>query len=170
MNTLTDSTTASRPWYREPWPWLLMAGPAIVVVAGFITLYYAITSFDGLVADDYYKRGLTVNQDLSRRDRAAALGINATLIHDAPNRRVTVAFAGTPDSPASITLRLTHPTRAGSDQRLTLNRVAPRRYEGPLLLPALSKWNVQLDGADWSLVGEWSDTSSRPLTLGGAAK
>ena len=22
------------PWYRHPWPWLLMLGPAIVVVAG----------------------------------------------------------------------------------------------------------------------------------------
>ena len=22
---------ALRPWYREPWPWILMSGPAIVV-------------------------------------------------------------------------------------------------------------------------------------------
>ena len=29
------------PWYREPWPWILMAGPAIVVVAGFATLFIA---------------------------------------------------------------------------------------------------------------------------------
>jgi len=28
-----------KPWYREPWPWLLMAGPATV-----------------LVAEDYYKQ------------------------------------------------------------------------------------------------------------------
>ena len=24
-----------KPWYKEPWPWLLMSGPAIVVVAAF---------------------------------------------------------------------------------------------------------------------------------------
>src|SRR4051812_31343236 len=47
-----DSTL--RPWYREPWPWLLMSGPAIVVVAGCLTAGIAWKSDDGLVADDYY--------------------------------------------------------------------------------------------------------------------
>lgn len=42
------------PWYREPWPWLLMAGPAVVVVAGFVTLWLAFNSDDGLVADDHH--------------------------------------------------------------------------------------------------------------------
>lgn len=155
-----------RPWYRETWPWLLMAGPAIVVVAGFITLYYAIVSFDGMVADDYYKRGLTVNQDLTRQERARTLAIRASLTHDAPARKVSVALAGNAELPATLTLRFVHPTRAGSDQRITLNRVAPGQYESALLLPPLSKWNVQLDGADWSLVGEWTDTAAKPLSLG----
>jgi uncharacterized protein len=43
--------TAPR-WYREPWPWLLMAGPAIVVVAGLYTAYLAVTTNDALVAGD----------------------------------------------------------------------------------------------------------------------
>ena len=29
------SAARTQPWYREPWPWILMAGPAIVVVAIF---------------------------------------------------------------------------------------------------------------------------------------
>lgn len=160
------NTTTVRPWYRETWPWLLMAGPAIVVVAGFVTLYYAIVSFDGMVADDYYKRGLTVNQDLSRLERAKTLGITAHLTHDANSRQVAVAVTGQADVPATLTLRFMHPTRAGSDQRVTLNRVSPGRYAGALLLPPLSKWNVQIDGADWALAGEWTDTAQRALTLG----
>ncbi len=47
----TANPVTPKPWYREPWPWLLMAGPAIVVVAGFLTLGFAIQSADGLVAD-----------------------------------------------------------------------------------------------------------------------
>jgi len=27
-----------QPWYRHRWPWLLMAGPLAVLVAGFITM------------------------------------------------------------------------------------------------------------------------------------
>ena len=63
MTTLTENLLA-KSWYREPWPWLLMMGPAIVIVAGFYTLWLAIQSNDGLVADDYYKRGLAINQTL----------------------------------------------------------------------------------------------------------
>lgn len=40
-----------KPWYREPWPWILMAGPAVVVVAGIATMVIAIRTADPLVAD-----------------------------------------------------------------------------------------------------------------------
>ena len=59
--------TPAPPWYRQRWPWLLMAGPAIVVAASMVTLWLAATTDDAIVADDYYKRGL-VDQ------RAAAAG------------------------------------------------------------------------------------------------
>ena len=57
-----------------------MAGPAVVIVAGVITLWLAVRSSDGLVTDDYYKQGLAVNQVLERDHRAAALGLRADLI------------------------------------------------------------------------------------------
>ena len=44
------------PWYRHPWPWLLMLGPFVVVVAGLLTAYIAFKSNDGLVDDDYYRK------------------------------------------------------------------------------------------------------------------
>jgi len=56
-----------------------MAGPAIVVVAGFITLGLAIQSSDGLVADDYYKQGKAINMTLTRDARARELGYRAQL-------------------------------------------------------------------------------------------
>ena len=56
----------AKPWYREPWPWLLMAGPVAVVLAGIATTVLAVTTFDGLVADDYYKQGLGINRVIAR--------------------------------------------------------------------------------------------------------
>ena len=44
---------APRPWYREPWPWILMSGPAVVVCAGIATAVIAVETNDGLVAEDY---------------------------------------------------------------------------------------------------------------------
>jgi hypothetical protein len=74
MNTQAMDST---PWFRQRWPWLLIAGPAIVVVAGIVTIWLAIRSDDGLVADDYYKQGLAINQVIGRAERAQALGLTA---------------------------------------------------------------------------------------------
>ena len=63
----------NRPWYREPWPWILMAPPAAAVIAGAATVWIAVGSADGLVADDYYKRGLAINQVLALNNGAWAL-------------------------------------------------------------------------------------------------
>ena len=40
------------PWYRQFWPWFIIALPASVVVASFITLWLAISNPDHLVIED----------------------------------------------------------------------------------------------------------------------
>jgi len=40
------------PWYKEPWPWIVMAPPAAAVLAGIATIWIAVASADGLVAED----------------------------------------------------------------------------------------------------------------------
>ena len=63
-----------RPWYKEPWPWLLMAGPAAVIVAGVVTTWIAFATADSLVEEDYYRRGLTINERLACEGAAARAG------------------------------------------------------------------------------------------------
>lgn len=40
-----------RPWWRFGYVWLVLSGPAVVVVAGFITLWIALSHVDPLVHD-----------------------------------------------------------------------------------------------------------------------
>ena len=61
-----------KPWYREPWVWLMIALPASAVVGGIITIYLAVSTSDGLVVDDYYKRGKAINLDLRLVVRATS--------------------------------------------------------------------------------------------------
>lgn len=49
----------TQPWYKEPWPWILMSGPAIVVVACIITIYLAFSNFDQPLSGAV-KKGLQV--------------------------------------------------------------------------------------------------------------
>ena len=41
-----------RPWYREPWPWVLIAIPALTIIACGVTLWLALANPDYLVVDD----------------------------------------------------------------------------------------------------------------------
>lgn len=52
------------PWWKFGYVWLVIAGPAIVVVAGFVTLYLAITIPDPVVTEDYYRKGIEINKTL----------------------------------------------------------------------------------------------------------
>lgn len=54
----------SLPWWKYGHVWLIISGPAIVVVAGFVTLWLAVHGQDPVIAEDYYQRGLDINKTL----------------------------------------------------------------------------------------------------------
>lgn len=159
---------APAPWYREPWPWLLMAGPALVVVASMITLWLAVESDDGLVADDYYKRGLAINQTLARDHTAVVRGYRARLTWSAAaSGRVRVTLTGAGAPPAALQLRITHPTRAGMDQLVRLAAVGSGAYEAAVVAPRAGRWLVTLgdESRNWRLTGEWRVPQQTVLEL-----
>ncbi len=164
-----NQAAASNPWYREPGPWLLMAGPLIVVVASFITLWLAIRSNDGLVSEDYYKKGLAINQTLARSERAQALGIAAGMRFSEAGITVRLtARAPFFVPPGSLSVTLSHPTRAGLDQTLELQRKG-EYYQGDLKLPSVGHWVVLLKDREqtWRLMGNVVLPAAGETILGG---
>ena len=65
------AASESLPWWRHGHVWLLIAGPAAVIVAGIATLVLAIRTPDPLVAEDYYRRGIEINKTLAERESPA---------------------------------------------------------------------------------------------------
>ncbi len=51
-----EDSTEARPWWQFGHVWLVISGPAIVVVAGFITLYLAVSGMDPVLDKDYYRK------------------------------------------------------------------------------------------------------------------
>jgi len=166
MNTLAR-TTPPTPWYREPWPWLLMAGPAIVVVAGFVTLGMAINSADGLVADDYYKEGNAINMTMHRDVRARELGYHARVAMAGEGGQISLAFSEAAPPVPKLKLMLNHPTRSGFDRAIVLTRQDDGRYAGIMPAVEAGRWSAILDdeGQAWRLTGDWQ-AGSRTLNLG----
>jgi hypothetical protein len=143
-----------KPWYREPWPWILMAAPASAVVAGGVTVWLAVATSDGLVADDYYRRGLAINQEIRRDQTARDLGISASVEAAAGTLRVRLSGRATP--PEALFARLVHATRAGHDLRLRLARVTPGIYETELPALPAGRWRIVLEDprGEWRVVKE----------------
>jgi uncharacterized protein len=141
-----------KPWFREPWPWLLMAGPAIVVVAALYTAWLAVVSDDGVIADDYYRRGLLINKDLERASRGEAMKLGAVLAV-APDGGVRLALSGFEADPAAapsaVRMRLVHATRAGQDRAAVLTRGPDGRYVGSIAPPPPGRWLVTVETETW---------------------
>jgi hypothetical protein len=58
------------PWWKHGHVWLLISGPAAVIVAGIATLWLAVKTPDPVVEADYYRRGIEINRTLAARDKA----------------------------------------------------------------------------------------------------
>lgn len=155
MNRLMKNILTNRPWYKEPWPWLLMSLPATAIVAGLATWLIAFRSDDGLVAQDYYKQGLAINRVLARQERAIQLGLSARLQQEG-NTVVLSLMAGRELVPEErLLLQLLNPARAGLDQKIVLQRDGDG-YSGKLEPVRDGRWNIRLEdeGGIWQLFAE----------------
>ena len=156
------------PWYRQRWPWFLMLGPAIVVVAGCITIWIAYTRQDAMVVDDYYKQGKAINQDL-RRDRvASAMQLSFEARYDAAAGVLGGALQGQA-GPVTTPYRilLTHSTQPEKDLALDVVPDGQGRFKVPLPMLEQARWQVVVEGAkrDWRLAASWRWPAQRSVAI-----
>lgn len=155
---------APPPWYKQFWPWFLIALPASAVVAGIATLMIASHEPDGIVVDDYYKQGLAINQDLDRDRMAASLGLSAQVRLRADGVLQVVLQGDRTARLAVLQVSLLHPTKAGQDRVLTAKRMPDAHFEVALGRLETANWHVAIEPVDrsWRLHGrlQWPQTDS----------
>jgi len=138
---LRASPIGATPWYREPWPWLIMAGPLLVVAASIVTLWLAVRSDDGVVAADYYKRGLLVNQRLPKE---APPPVKVTAEISFAGDEISVRPRGDTVRGDSLRATLVHPA-TGTRQTLTLVQDSEGAYVGVVPPGPSGAWTVAFD-------------------------
>lgn len=141
------------PWYKQFWPWFLIALPSTSVVLGIMLVVIAANTDDSLVIDDYYKEGKAINAKLDKVIKARELGIAAELMMDGPN--ISLRFtSGQSIDGSALKLQFFHPTLQNQDFEVTLLKSAdayyrftlPHSIEGKWLLtlvPFDQKWKIQ---------------------------
>ncbi|WP_281049323.1 FixH family protein [Thauera sp. GDN1] len=143
-----------QPWYRQGWPWFLIAFPAAAVVGGIATLVIAVQSFDGMVVDDYYKEGRAIVQTIGRVEHARELGLRAQLRVRSESVHIELSAADAVRLPERIRLTVAHPTRGGLDQELVLAGSAGV-YEAALAPLGTGRWLfvIEDEARSWRMDG-----------------
>jgi hypothetical protein len=143
---------------------LVLGGPVIVIVAAIYTAFLAYKGADHVIAPDYYKRGLAINQDIRRDLVARERGLAGALQIDESTRAVTFRLSGKGELPPTLTLNLSRAAGKGTEEivvKVPLVQSEAGVYAGRLNLPPSlngaesAMWQVNLDGGDWRLATGW---------------
>ncbi len=178
------STDVVTPWYRQGWPWFLIAVPATAVVGGIVTAVLAVRGFDGPVVADYYKQGLAINDEVVRAQLARELAISAAVelagLADGDRVRAVLESERPLPPEAALRLRLAHPGRPAEDRVAVLARIDVdpdnRRavYVGSLqsatagagtALSGPVTWQVILESPQWRIDDSFSASSGGRFNL-----
>lgn len=174
MERLTERD--NEPWYRQFWPWFLIALPATVVVAGISMIFVAFENADSLVNDNYYRDGMAINQVLEQDLKASEMGVSATITVDNETGEILVNLlrASVPekqtlennapsknDSEEPLQLLLMHPTDEKKDQTFSLQTISSdyssSYYRTDLDAPLANRYYLRLlplVNPAWRLNGE----------------
>lgn len=84
MNNPRDARQEGQPWWRFGLVWMILGGPAVVVVAGFITLYMAMSNPDPVLhvtprTAQQERQGITHAPAMQGRNHAATGALPTTV-------------------------------------------------------------------------------------------
>jgi nitrogen fixation protein FixH len=131
---------------------LLGAFLAVTAVNGLM-IWYAESSWTGLVSDSAYEQGLGFDRVLAESRAEAALGWRGAIAYDAGTGRLTVTLAdraGRPLTGLQLSAQWLRPTQEGFDRVIALAELAAGRYGASARPPLPGQWDVRVTVRDRS--------------------
>jgi hypothetical protein len=152
-----------QPWYRQFWPWFIIALLATSVVAGLTTVWISMQTTDSLVVESDDGMQIVAERRINAERLATELNLAAMIDINLGTGAVLAAMrsGNLGSAPATLELELSHPAFAERDQRITLHRAPPNAagnpvWSGHFVSIPEGRWYVTLrSGHDWRLSGEW---------------
>jgi hypothetical protein len=161
----------TKPWYRQFWPWFIIALPASAVVGGLTTFWIALQTTDSLVVRSDDGMQVVAERRIVAERLAEKLDLAATIDIDLESGAILTALRSgdLQTVPASLQLEFSHPAFADRDQRIALSRAPADKagnpvWSGHFVSVPTGRWYVALTSNDeWRLSGEWQGEAQ--LTL-----
>ena len=161
------NTPQAQPWYRQFWPWFLIALPATAVIASLYTIYLAVLNKPTMVKDNYYQEGLSINDRIRQDQQAAAFGMQANLQFSEDTGKVNVYLSGNNAPTDTLLLAIAAPGDAQLDRNYELKAVNSNLFISPLGEQPQGRFYISLEpkNQEWRLLGETVLPRHETLTL-----
>lgn len=158
---------SNRPWYREPWPWVLIAIPGVTILWSIFLILFSFEQHVSMVEDDYYDKGMGINRELSRDIKAADLGLSARISFTDKERLDILLKSPKQRNWERLEVGLSHATLGGHDQTTIAKRVGEGRYRARIQPLTDARWYIDIRNPDhdWRLRGPVEIPLEEPLTL-----
>jgi uncharacterized protein len=139
----------TKPWYKQLWPWLLIAIPVITALKAVHTIVIMQQHSPDMVVDDYYKAGRAINVQLAKYREAALRNLQASIL--IAGNTAIVRFADNTVLDGAIHLDFYHATLADRDFALDAERSGELLYVATLPVTPQGKWKLVVSDAS----GQW---------------
>jgi len=158
------------PWYKQFWPWFLILLPLSAVIGGIITMKIAIDNKVGLVTEDYYDEGLTINQQFARDKVAEQAGIKANLLFSDVDHQITLFLQGNlPESVSKLVMTLSAPIDPNQDRTIQLSSSNGQIFQTAIpegeALSGRYYLELEPENKTWRIKGEVLLPSTEPFQL-----
>ena len=146
---------STSPFHKNPVLWLVVLLPLTTVVVGLIFLVFSIKNYDGVVIDDYYKKGKQINKTLERDELATQLDLKANLNLDAQRHLIFATLDANLnfEYPEKVELKFIHRTLSQKDVNVELLKQSGNNYQAVLPQIEVSRWQIELGTTTWRLKG-----------------
>lgn len=154
----------TKPWYKQFWPWFIIALPASAVIAGITTVIIAFKNADSMVVDDYYKEGKAINQRTELLNAAYDKGLQARFERLEGNF-IFIRFETVQPESDALTLSFVHPTDSDKDFTMSVLRQLDGSYQGLSPNATSGRWYLRLTNPQQWLIKSEIVASSNVIQL-----
>ncbi|MEQ3697639.1 MAG: FixH family protein [Pseudomonadales bacterium] len=155
-----DDIPEDTRWFKQPWALFVLGILLVDVVFALIFVGRSISGADDVVASDYYKQGLAINERIAKEDRAQELDLKAAVAFEQSGEvvEVSIDFNKLSELEDTVILRLIHPVSEDLDQQFILQRADGNlHFEGLGEGDLSHRWYIQIEPltrSSWLLNGE----------------
>jgi hypothetical protein len=153
------------PWYREPWPWIILGLLGLGVVAGSTLAVVALSSPPEMVTGEYERLGRGMTDTRTRTEAARALGLNGVIVLEGGRVKLSLEADDLASLPESLLVLFQHPAMQERDSTTRVRRDGAGQYSA--VLDGVPHQRAQVIVTDvaqtWWLAGRMN--GDRPIEL-----